>query len=128
MRKWLYSENENKIFEGEENIKEALESGEWFEKPVKKVAPTSNVVEGEITGKKIEVKEKTLSDFTDNELIEECINRGILEPEDETELKPLSAFKDKNSLEEYGKTLGIDLNRTKTKENMYKDLVDFVTK
>jgi hypothetical protein len=47
-------------------------------------------------------------------------------PEVDVELKPLTSFKTKDKLEEYGKEFGIDLNKSKTLKNMYSDLVEFV--
>lgn len=44
----------------------------------------------------------------------------------DVELRPLSDFTKKDALEEYGLTLGINLNKTKKLENMYDDLVEFV--
>ena len=45
------------------------------------------------------------------------------------ELKPLAEFdKDKVALNAYGKTLGVDLKRNMTIENMYASLVEFTTK
>ena len=41
-------------------------------------------------------------------------------------IKPVEDFTKKDDLEAYGKELGIDLNKTKTIANMYKDLIDFV--
>jgi len=46
--------------------------------------------------------------------------------ETKVDLKPVEDFKTKDALEEYGKTLGIDLNKSKTIANMYADLVEFV--
>jgi hypothetical protein len=41
-------------------------------------------------------------------------------------LKALSEFETKEHLEEYGKEFGINLNRSKTLENMYADLEEHV--
>ena len=43
-----------------------------------------------------------------------------------TELKPLESFTDKEALEEYGLTFGINLMKNKKLENMYADLKEFV--
>jgi len=42
------------------------------------------------------------------------------------DIKPIESFKDKDSLEEYGLTFGINLNKTKKLENMYNDLLEFI--
>lgn len=47
----------------------------------------------------------------------------IVEESTEVELKPLSDFETKDSLEEYGLTFGIDLNKRKSLPNMYKELI-----
>lgn len=41
-------------------------------------------------------------------------------------VQPLESFEDKNALEEYGLTYGINLSKRKTLANMYKDLVQFI--
>lgn len=46
----------------------------------------------------------------------------------ETKLVPLEEFEeDKDKLEEYGKTLGIDLDKRKDITNMYSDLLNFIS-
>ena len=46
--------------------------------------------------------------------------------EEVTILKSLDSFADKDALEAYGITLGIDLNKSMKLENMYKKLQDFI--
>ncbi len=53
---------------------------------------------------------------------------GTLDEKSSIELDPVGSFTDKDELEAYGLTLGIDLNKTKTMDNMHKDLVEHVNK
>jgi hypothetical protein len=77
MTKWLYKEGEEpKIFKGEDAIEDALENG-WVDSPkgFKKVAEAV-----EPTGD-AEVVSQTIDTFSDDEIGEEAIKRGILKQE-----------------------------------------------
>lgn len=50
----------------------------------------------------------------------------IVETIEKEEIRALDTFKDKDDLEKYGTSFGIDLNKTKKLSNMYKDLVNFL--
>jgi len=60
------------------------------------------------------------------EPIEDCCVETIVETIEKEEIRALDTFKDKDDLEKYGTSFGIDLNKTKKLSNMYKDLVNFL--
>lgn len=59
----------------------------------------------------------------------EEVEKEEIKVEDKVELKPVEVFgEDKDSLEAYGLTFGINLNKSKKIENMYADLVAHINK
>lgn len=82
----------------------------------------SSILKGLETG---ELKEEELSEY-DKELLEKERQRVLDEQEPALDLEnilPLEEFETKESLETYGLTFGINLNKTKKLENMYAELL-----
>ena len=79
-------------------------------------------VRGKVSSGGITIKPEVLEDdgYADAPDIEALVNKPTI--------KPLSSFEDKDALEAYGKTFGIDLKKNFTLENMYSQLVEFVNK
>jgi hypothetical protein len=74
-------------------------------------------IEGAIVkiGQTIELPAKVAKKYIDHGFVREV-----------KDLKELHEFESKEQLDEYGKEFGINLNRSKTLENMYADLVEHV--
>jgi len=64
------------------------------------------------------IKETVKEDYAESPDIDGLVNG--------TALRPLEDFNDKDSLEAYGLTFGINLMKNKKLENMYADLKEFV--
>lgn len=81
------------------------------------------IIAGQVAkvGQELELDEKVARSFVEAGFLEEVKHNDSEQAIDAT-LKSLSEFKTKEELEAYGKEFGINLNRSKTLENMYLDL------
>jgi hypothetical protein len=83
-------------------------------------------VYGKVNVDKSTVPVRVEEDFADAPDIESLVNGS--ETKDAVGVRPVTDFKTKVLLETYGKEFGIDLDKTKTIKNMYKDLTDFINR
>ena len=122
MKRWLYAKGkQSKIFEGEETINEALENG-WYKSP-------ADVVEDEVEETKLETTGKTLADYSDEELLQECLSRGLLD-EEESDLEDIKSAVDElesmdlEDLKTLAKEKDIAFPNNIKKETLIKKIID----